>query len=150
MLDAIDLKVLDILQESGRTKRNVLAEKVGLSLPSLSERLNKLEEHGIIEGYYTKLDRKVFGYDLMAFITVVTASSKNYDSLIAKANKIPEIVECHSVLGEGSHILKAIVKDSASLEGLLGKIQSWQGVTRTITSLVLSTIKETTKININQ
>jgi Lrp/AsnC family leucine-responsive transcriptional regulator len=150
MLDAIDLKVLDILQESGRTKRNVLAEKVGLSLPSLSERLNKLEEHGIIEGYYTKLDRKVFGYDLMAFITVVTASSKNYDSLIAKANKIPEIVECHSVLGEGSHILKAIVKDSASLEGLLGRIQSWQGVTRTITSLVLSTIKETTKININQ
>ena len=150
MLDAIDLKVLDILQESGRTKRNVLAEKVGLSLPSLSERLNKLEEHGIIEGYYTKLDRKIFGYDLMAFITVVTASSKNYDSLIAKANKIPEIVECHSVLGEGSHILKAIVKDSASLEGLLGKIQSWQGVTRTITSLVLSTIKETTKININQ
>ncbi len=150
MLDAIDLKVLDILQESGRTKRNVLAEKVGLSLPSLSERLNKLEEHGIIEGYYTKLDRKVFGYDLMAFITVVTASSKNYDSLIAKANKIPEIVECHSVLGEGSHILKAIVKDSASLESLLGKIQSWQGVTRTITSLVLSTIKETTKININQ
>ena len=150
MLDAIDLKVLDILQESGRTKRNVLAEKVGLSLPSLSERLNKLEEHGIIEGYYTKLDRKIFGYDLMAFITVVTASSKNYDSLIAKANKIPEIVECHSVLGEGSHIVKAIVKDSASLEGLLGKIQSWQGVTRTITSLVLSTIKETTKININQ
>ena len=150
MLDAIDLKVLDILQESGRTKRNVLAEKVGLSLPSLSERLNKLEEHGIIEGYYTKLDRKVFGYDLMAFITVVTASSKNYYSLIAKANKIPEIVECHSVLGEGSHILKAIVKDSASLESLLGKIQSWQGVTRTITSLVLSTIKETTKININQ
>jgi Lrp/AsnC family leucine-responsive transcriptional regulator len=150
MLDTIDLKVLDILQESGRTKRNVLAEKVGLSLPSLSDRLNKLEEHGIIEGYYTKLDRKVFGYDLMAFITVVTASSKNYDSLIAKANKIPEIVECHSVLGEGSHILKAIVKDSASLENLLGKIQSWQGVNRTITSLVLSTSKETTKININK
>ncbi|MBL1215218.1 MAG: Lrp/AsnC family transcriptional regulator [Ignavibacteriae bacterium] len=150
MLDAIDLKILDLLQENGRAKRNVLAEKVGLSLPSLSDRLNKLEEHGIIEGYYTKLDRKVFGYDLMAFITVVTASSKNYENLIAKANKIPEIVECHSVLGEGSHMLKAIVKDSAALEKLLGKIQSWQGVTRTITSLVLSTIKETTKININK
>jgi Lrp/AsnC family leucine-responsive transcriptional regulator len=150
MLDTIDLKILDLLQESGRTKRNVLAEKVGLSLPSLSERLNKLEERGVIEGYYTKLDRKVFGYDLMAFITVVTASSKNYEGLITKAIKIPEIVECHSVLGEGSHILKAIVKDSAALEVLLGKIQSWQGVTRTITSLVLSTIKETTKINLNK
>ena len=74
MLDKIDLNILDILQESGRTKRNVIAEKVGLSLPSVSDRLNKLEEHGIIEGYYTKLNRKAFGYDLMAFITVVTAS----------------------------------------------------------------------------
>ena len=70
--------------------------------------------------------------------------------LINHANKIPEIVECHSVLGEGSHILKAEIKDSAALEGLLGKIQAWPGVNRTITSLVLSTIKETTKININK
>lgn len=150
MLDKIDLKILDILQESGRTKRNVIAEKVGLSLPSVSDRLNKLEEHEIIEGYYTKLNRKAFGYDLMAFITVVTASSKNYEALIENANKVPEIVECHSVLGEGSHILKAIVKDSSALEALLGKIQSWQGVNRTITSLVLSTSKETTKINLNK
>ena len=50
MLDAVDIKILDILQENGRTKRNAIAEAVGLSLPSLSERLKKLEEHGIIEG----------------------------------------------------------------------------------------------------
>jgi Lrp/AsnC family leucine-responsive transcriptional regulator len=150
MLDKIDLQVLDILQEKGRTKRNVLAEKVGLSLPSVSERLKKLEEHNVIEGYYTKVNKRMFGYDLMAFIQVVTASSKNYKSLTTNAAKMPEVLECHSVLGEGSHILKAVVKDSEALEALLGKIQSWPGVTRTITSLVLSTIKETTKINLNK
>ena len=150
MLDNIDRKILDLLQDHGRTKRSVLAEKVGLSLSSLSERLNKLEERGVIEGYYTKLDRTVFGYDLMAFISVVTASSKNYEKLISNVKTIPEIIECHSVLGEGSHILKAVVKDTAALENLLGKIQSWPGVTKTITSFVLSTIKETTKLNINK
>lgn len=148
MLDAVDIKILDILQENGRTKRNALAEAVGLSLPSLSERLKKLEEHGIIEGYYTKLNRKAFGYDLMAFILVVMDSSKNYDKLTEKVTKTPEILECHSILGEGSHILKALVKDTDSLEKLLSQIQSWPGVTRTITSFVLSTIKETTKIKI--
>jgi Lrp/AsnC family leucine-responsive transcriptional regulator len=148
MLDAVDIKILDILQENGRTKRNALAEAVGLSLPSLSERLKKLEEHGIIEGYYTKLNRKSFGYDLMAFILVVMDSSKNYDKLTEKVTKTPEILECHSILGEGSHILKALVKDTDSLEKLLSQIQSWPGVTRTITSFVLSTIKETTKIKI--
>ena len=148
MLDAVDIKILDMLQENGRTKRNALAEAVGLSLPSLSERLKKLEEHGIIEGYYTKLDRKSFGYDLMAFILVVMDSSKNYDKLSDKVAKTPEILECHSILGEGSHIMKALVKDTEALEKLLSQIQSWPGVTRTITSFVLSTIKETTKLKI--
>jgi Lrp/AsnC family leucine-responsive transcriptional regulator len=150
MLDKIDIKVLNMLQESGRTKRNVLAEAVGLSLPSLSERLKKLEEHGIIEGYYAKLDKKVFGYDIMAFITLEMDSSKNYDSLAGHVQKTPEILECYSILGEGSHIMKAVVNDTEALEKLLGKIQSWPGVHKTITSFVLSTIKETSKLNIKQ
>ncbi|MDZ7766186.1 MAG: Lrp/AsnC family transcriptional regulator [Melioribacteraceae bacterium] len=148
MLDAVDIKILNMLQENGRTKRNAIAEEVGLSLPSLSERMKKLEEQGIIEGYYAKVNRQTFGLDLMAFILVVMDSSKNYDKLTDKVSKTPEILECHSILGEGSHILKALVKDTASLEKLLSQIQSWPGVTRTITSFVLSTIKETTKINI--
>ncbi len=148
MLDITDLKILDILQENGRTKRSVIAEEVGLSLPSLSERLKKLEEHGVIEGYYTKLNKKFFNFDIMAFITVIAASSKNYGLLQENVEKTPEIIECYSVLGEGSHILKAVVRDTSSLEKLLGKIQSWPGVSRTVTSFVLSTIKETTKLQI--
>lgn len=148
MLDAIDIKILETLQENARTKRNALAEEVGLSLPSLSDRLKKLEDNGIIEGYFTKVNRKVFGYDLMAFILVVMDSSKNYEKLSEKVLKTPEILECHSILGEGSHILKALVKDTEALEKLLSQIQSWPGVTRTITSFVLSTIKETTTIKL--
>jgi Lrp/AsnC family leucine-responsive transcriptional regulator len=147
-LDNLDIKILNMLQENARTKRNVLAEAVGLSLPSLSERLKKLEEHGIIEGYYTKLNRKYFKYDIMAFISIVMESSKYYNELAENIKKTPEILECYSILGEGSHIVKAVVKDTQSLENLLSKIQSWKGVTRTVSSFVLSAIKESTKINI--
>ncbi|MBN2572720.1 MAG: Lrp/AsnC family transcriptional regulator [Ignavibacteriales bacterium] len=146
MLDQIDFQILNILQENGRTKRNVLAENVGLSLPSLSERMKKLEERGLIEGYYAKLKKKGFGYDLAAFVTVVMDSSKNYPKLTENADKNPNILECHSVLGEGSHILKVIVKNTEALEKLLATIQSWPGVTRTITHFILSTSKETSKI----
>lgn len=148
MVDDLDIKILNMLQKNGRTKRNQIAESVGLSLPSVSDRLNKLEEKGIIEGYYTKLNKKAFGYDIMAYILVMMESSKFYKTLITKVEKIPEIIECHSVLGEGSHLLKAIVKNSGSLEKLLGDIQSWQGVIGTKTTFVLSTIKETTTIDI--
>ncbi|MAT59267.1 MAG: Lrp/AsnC family transcriptional regulator [Melioribacteraceae bacterium] len=150
MLDALDIKILEVLQERGRTKRNELADMVGLSVPSLSERIKKLEEHGVIEGYYTKLNRKHFNFDIMAFVQVVMDSSKNFSKLSDNVKKTPEILECYAVLGEGSHIMKAVVKDSFALEQLLNKIQSWPGVTRTVTSFVLSAVKETTKLNIKK
>lgn len=148
MLDDLDIKVLKILQKKGRTKRNELADAAGMSLPAISERLNKLEERKIIEGYYAKLNRRAFGYDIMAYILVVMESSKYYKSLISHVEKFPQILECHSVLGEGSHLLKAISKNTEALEKLLAGIQSWPGVIATKTTFVLSTIKETTEIDI--
>ena len=148
MLDDLDIKILNILQKNGRTKRNVIAESVGLSIPSVSERLHKLEEKGIIEGYFAKVNRKAFGYDIMAYILVTMESSKFYKAFTSKVEKVSQIIECHSVLGEGSHLLKAIVKKTESLEKLLSEIQSWPGVVATKTTFVLSTIKETTEIEI--
>jgi Lrp/AsnC family leucine-responsive transcriptional regulator len=148
MLDETDLKILRSLQKKGRKKRNELAEEVQLSIPSVSERLNKMEERQIIEGYYAKLNRKAFNYDIMAFILVMMDSSKHYKILISNVEKMPEILECHAVLGEGSHLLKALVKNTEALEKVLSEIQSWQGVTGTKTTYVLSTVKETSEINI--
>ena len=148
MLDDLDIKILNILQKNSRTKRNEIAEAIGLSIPSVSERLHKLEERGVIEGYYTKVNKKAFGYDIMAYILVTMESSKHYKSFIPRVEKTPQIIECHSVLGEGSHLLKAIVKKTESLENLLSEIQSWPGVISTKTTFVLSTIKETTAIDI--
>jgi Lrp/AsnC family leucine-responsive transcriptional regulator len=84
----------------------------------------------------------------MAFVTVIMESSKYYEKFAEHIKKNPEILECYSTLGEGSHVLKVLAKDTKTLESLLSKIQSWQGVTRTVTSFVLSVIKETTSLNI--
>ena len=148
MLDDLDFKILTTLQQNGRTKRNELAEQVGLSVPSVSERLKKLEDNKIIEGYYTKVNKQAFGYDILAFILVMMDSSKHYKDLIKHIDKHPNILECHSVLGEGSHLLKVLVKNTESLEKLLSEVQTWPGVTGTKTTYVLSTLKETTAINI--
>ena len=148
MLDDLDNKLLEILQLKGRTKRNELAEVVSLSVPAVSERLKKLEDHGVIEGYYTKVNRKAYGLDILAFIYVIMDSSKYYKDLIKNVEHHRQILECHSVLGDGSHLLKVLVRNTEALERLLSEIQSWSGVTSTKTTYVLSTIKETTAINI--
>ncbi len=147
-MDEIDFKLLEILQKSGRTRRNDLAEQVGLSLPSVSERLRKLEENGVITGYFAKINPKMAGKDITAFIVVSVDSSKHYAQFIEHANSTDEILECHAITGQGSHLLKVRTENTSTLEKLLAKIQSWHGVSGTLTSVVLSSTKETFRIKI--
>lgn len=150
MLDEIDIAILDILQKHGRTKRNDLAEKVGLSLPSVSDRLRKLEESGVITGYHASVDHRKLGKDITAFVFVTVDSSRHYGQFIEHASVVDDILECHAITGEGTHLLKVRTSNTASLEKLLARIQAWSGVVSTRTDLVLSSPKETTRIRIDQ
>ncbi len=147
-MDEIDLKILDILQRRGRTRRNDLAEAVGLSLPSVSERLRKLEESQVITGYYAVLDHRKLGKEITAFIFVTVDSSRHYAQFIEHVHATDEILECHAITGEGTHLLKIRSANTHSLERLLAKIQSWAGVSGTRTNMVLSTTKETMRIKL--
>ena len=147
-IDDTDLKLLEYLQNNARMKRNELAEKIGLSLPSVTDRMNKLEELGVIERFITKLNHKSLGKDITAFIFVTSDSSTHYKDFISHANTAPEVLECHSITGDGSHILKIRTENTSSLEKLLAKIQSWKGVRSTRTSIVLSSHKETFAIDL--
>lgn len=149
MTDAIDIEILKALQADGRKKRNELAEEVGLSLPSVSERLRKLEERGYIKGYTALLDSKMLGNDITAFVAVSIDTSKHYEDFLKHVDENPEILECHAVTGEGSHLLKIKAANTASLEKILSTIQAWRGVLGTRTSIVLSTRKETLNIPIH-
>jgi Lrp/AsnC family transcriptional regulator, leucine-responsive regulatory protein len=148
MLDDIDLTIIDVLQQSGRTRRNDLAERVGLSLPSVSDRLRKLEKLGYITGYHATVDAKRLGKDITAFVFVSVDSSRHYHQFLEHAAAQDDILECHAITGEGTHLLKVRTANTASLEKLLGRIQAWSGVVSTRTDLVLSTAKETLRINV--
>jgi Lrp/AsnC family transcriptional regulator, leucine-responsive regulatory protein len=149
VLDDIDAKLLEILQRKGRTSRIDLAESVGFSVPSVSERLRKLEESGHITGYHASVNPAKLGIDICAFITVTLGSSKHFAQFIEHARTSDEILECHAVTGEGSHLLKVRTENTESLERLLGRIQSWPGVLTTRTNLVLSSSKETTRVRVD-
>ncbi len=146
--DEIDLRILDLLQENARIKRNEIAEEIGLSIPSVTDRLNKLEDNGIIEKYLTKLNHKSLGKDITAFIFISSESSAHYNDFINHVIHTPEILECHSVTGDGSHVLKIRTANTTSLEKLLAKIQSWKGVRSTRTSIVLTSHKESLKLDL--
>lgn len=145
-LDNIDRKILGLLQHSGRVKRIKIADEVGLSVPSVSDRMRKLRESNLIEGYHAVLDAKQLGYDITAFIRVSVDKSSRYGPMIEHVCACEEVLEVHSITSEGSHMLKVRTENTSTLEALLSRIQSFPGVTSTYTSIVLSTFKETRQL----
>jgi len=141
-IDVIDTQILDLLQENGRMKRTELAEAVDLSVPSVSERMRKLEERGVIAGYHAVVDPQRLHVDITAFVRVVSMDSDHYEEFVEAVTEMHEVQELHSITGEGSHILKIRVHNTSALESLLGRIQHIPGVRGTQTSLVLSSLKE--------
>jgi Lrp/AsnC family leucine-responsive transcriptional regulator len=141
-MDGIDVKLVSLLQGSGRISQNELAHAVGLSAPAVAERIRKLEDRGVIRQYTAIVDPHTLGLDVTAFISVVINGSRHYTTFSQRVAERSEILECHSVTGAGSHLLKIRTDSTSSLERLLSDIQAWPGVQSTTTSVVLSTVKE--------
>lgn len=150
MPDNKDREILGLLQVNSRTTASEVAVVVGLSVPAVAERIRKLTEAGYIRSFTVLLDHKRLGLDLTAFILVVSSSSDHYEDVVKCADAEPAVMECHSITGEGSHLLKVRVANSSALEQLLREIQLWPGVARTHTMVVLSTYKESTQLALDR
>lgn len=150
MIDQIDLKILSILQNSGRSRLADIANEVELSAPAVFERVKKLEVNGVIKGYQALLDGKKVGKDITAFIGVSIGNQRDIDKFATQMLRNPDVLECHHITGDESFILKVKSANTTSLEKLLGEIRSVEGVTRTVTRVVLSTAKESQVFDLSQ
>ena len=145
-IDEIDAKILELLQQHGRMKRSDVAEEVGLSISAVSERMRKLEERDVIEGYTAVVDAKRLRFDITAFIRVSVDGSEHYDTFVDTVKGMDHVLELHSITGAGSHLMKVRTSDTTALERFLSDIQALPGVSKTTTSIVLSTFKETSTV----
>ena len=141
-IDAIDSKILKILNKDGRASASMIADKVDLSVPAVGDRIKKLQESGVILGFKPVIDSNKIGLDVSAFITVYSESSKNFEKVVLNASKNPNVMKCYTTTGDGSHLLLVKVENTNSLEKLLRKVQEWPGVSRTQTQIVLSSYIE--------
>ena len=148
MLDEIDIKILKHLQKDGRETASKIADELNLTVPTITERIKRLQGASVIKGFQAIIDPKSVSLDVSAFITVISSSSKNYQRVVDNAVECPEIIQCFSTTGMGSLLLWVSTKNSQSLEELLRKIQSWPDVARTETQVILSSYKSLLKLPI--
>ena len=134
-MDAIDWVLLEALQKDARVPYAELARRVKMSAPSVTERVKRLEDAGIIAGYSARLDPEQLGRPLQVFIRVAMPN-RDYPRFRRFLSGALEITECHHVSGEEAFLLRAALASVPELEKLLGKLSAFG---HTTTSLILST-----------
>jgi len=141
-LDEIDRRILEMLQVDCKVPLSRLGEQVGLSAPSVVERVRKLENEGFIQGYHARLNARRLGLDVTAFISVWTAHPRVIKAFSERLPAFEDVLECHHVTGDPSLLLKVKTRNTRSLERLISALRSLSGVERTETNVVLSTLVE--------
>jgi Lrp/AsnC family leucine-responsive transcriptional regulator len=120
-IDAIDAKILSALVDDARVSVAELARLVGLSPPSVSERVKRLEEVGVIEGYSVRINAKALGLPLAAWLRVRPLPGE-LQRVADILSKLPEIIECDRVTGEDCFVARAHVRSVEDLERLIDKV----------------------------
>jgi len=148
--DAIDRKILALLQDNAKMSQAEVAKVVGLTAPSVNERIRKLERAGYIRGYVALLDDKKLGHDITAFVEVFVEHPKFEKEFIQAVEGLDEVLECHHITGEFSLLLKIKVADMAAFRRLLiEELNMIRGVRQTRTVMVLATAKEQHRIKVD-
>ena len=149
MIDSIDTKILTILQSEARTSNAEIARQVGLTASATLERVRKLEDRGFIKGYEAKLCPQCLDCTTLAYVFVRAEEKTGLQYTGDRLAEIPSVLEVHHVAGEDCYLAKVRVESTEALGRLLREeFGSIPTVVSTRTTIVLETIKETTKLPI--
>jgi Lrp/AsnC family leucine-responsive transcriptional regulator len=143
MIDAVDLKILTILQQNARTSNAEIARQIEMAPSAVLERIRRLESRGVIQGYETRINPEAVGLGLLAFVFVASSDMSAEMKTASVLAQIPEVQEVHHIAGEDCFVLKVRVPDARSLGRLLReRISSIGTVRSTRTTVVLETVRE--------
>jgi Lrp/AsnC family transcriptional regulator, leucine-responsive regulatory protein len=147
VLDGKDRRILQLVQRDSTTAQAEIARKVGLSTAAVNERLRKLRKGGVIKRFSAQVDPVSVGVTVTAFVEVFLEHPRFEPAFLGDVRNIDEVLECHHVTGEASLLLKVRARDMGALQRLLlHELGGHDGVRRTRTVMVLSTVKEETYI----
>ncbi len=139
-MDDTDRKIVALLRENARRSFKDIGGKVGLSAPAVKRRVDRLEEDGVIRGYTAVIDPHAFGWHAEAFVDLYCEGGMSGDAIKRVVEPEPRVASAHTVAGEASAMLHVMAEDTKDLELALERIRNTEGISRTVTEVVLSTL----------
>jgi DNA-binding Lrp family transcriptional regulator len=139
-LDATDQEIVALLRQDARRSYQDIGRHVHLSAPAVKRRVDRLEQDGVILGYTAIVNPKAFGWHAEAFVDLYCDGQMAGEAIRQAVIDEPRVVAAHTVAGESSALLHVMASDTKDLEQVLERIRGTEGVTRTVTEVVLSTL----------
>ena len=139
-MDETDRVIVALLRENARRSYQDIGRHVHLSAPAVKRRVDRLEEDGVILGYTTIVDPPVFGWHAEAFVDLYCEGKMPGEAVKRAVEREAGVVSAHTVAGEASAILHVMAEDTKGLEAVLERIRATDGISRTVTEVVLSTL----------
>jgi DNA-binding Lrp family transcriptional regulator len=136
-LDSTDQHLITLLRHHPRASVSELARRSGLARGTVHTRLERLEQSAVVRGFGPDVDAKLAGYDVQAFTSVSIAQGR-HDETIAKLAALPEVIEVHTVTGDGDLLLRIVASTNDHLNDVLQEITHIPEVGRTQTQLALA------------
>lgn len=147
-LDDVDRSILRILQADGRTALSEIARRVDMGTATIHERTNTLESQGYIRGYHAELDTELLGFDVVAFVQVHTEAGR-FSAVAERLAEEPAVHEIHEITGEADLLCKVRLESRIELSRLLTTIGEYDGVTGTATNVALRSVKEESRLHLD-
>ena len=141
-MDDTDRRIVALLRQNARRSFQDIGKHVHLSAPAVKRRIDRLEADGVIQGYTALVDPRAFGWHAEAFVDLYCEGRMPADSIKRAVEDEPGVVSAHTVAGEASALLHVQARDNQDLELCLERIRATDGITRTVTEVVLSTLFE--------
>ena len=141
-MDDIDRRIVALLRENARRSFQDIGARVALTAPAVKRRVDRLEADGVIRGYTAIVDPAAFGWHAEAFVDLYCEGRMPGEAIKRAVEGEPGVVSAHTVAGEASAMLHVMAQDTSDLESCLERIRATEGISRTVTEVVLSTLFE--------
>ncbi len=148
-LDDIDYRLLGLLQDDDRLPVAELGKLLGVAPSTLNDRIRRLVKLGVVTGFHARVDPEKIGLDLLAFIFVGWSDPATEQRFLAAVARSPHVLEVHHVTGAWNYLMKVRLRRTRDLEGFLaGVLKEVPGLQRTETQIVLSSPKDTGRLEL--
>jgi Lrp/AsnC family leucine-responsive transcriptional regulator len=125
LLDKTGWRLLNELQQNARLSYTELGQRVGLSLPAVTDRIRRMEEAGILTGYHAEIDFERVGLPVQAIVRLESIGGRSCDYVAEQANQIPEVIECYRVIGDDSIVVRVAAASINHLTKVIDQLSQY-------------------------